>query len=109
MSPRKTSMDKIRSGALEVILMLSLPEYALEHGVCISFNCWSNCREGKRRTRFSPDEAGWWNYEITFRPGPNVAVSIAPDEGERVTPDGFAGDFLVAPRDEEAGAEAKAS
>ena len=55
------------------------------------------------RVRFTPDEAGEWTYDVSFRQGDSVAVAVESGAGE---PAGFCdsarGSFAVAPRDETA-------
>ncbi len=57
------------------------------------------------KVRFSPDAAGNWEYEASFRRGPNVAVELVPNAGDvggANTPNGTRGSFTVAPRDPDA-------
>jgi hypothetical protein len=54
------------------------------------------------KVRFSPDASGFWQYEASFRRGPNVAVELSPtagDIGGINTPNGARGSFTVASRD----------
>jgi PelA/Pel-15E family pectate lyase len=51
------------------------------------------------RIRFSPQEAGTWKYEATFRAGPGVALQLGTDNGRALTPAPITGSFVVAPRD----------
>ncbi|TQV70510.1 DUF5060 domain-containing protein [Exilibacterium tricleocarpae] len=51
------------------------------------------------RVRFSPDEAGNWNYAATLRSGTNVAVELAPNAGSAASLGGATGSFAVAGRD----------
>lgn len=54
--------------------------------------------EGNRwRVHFVPDEPGLWSYYVSFRQGPAVAVSLAPEAGDPVPPDGVYGTFTVLP------------
>ncbi len=59
------------------------------------------------RVRFTPDEAGEWRYEASFRQGPEAAVSHDPEAGEATAFDGAGGVFTVAERDPEAPGFAK--
>ena len=54
------------------------------------------------RVRFSPDEAGEWMFQASFRQGKQIAVSLRPDEGKSTAFDGFEGSFTVAKRDVDA-------
>ncbi|MFD1143685.1 malectin domain-containing carbohydrate-binding protein [Larkinella insperata] len=50
------------------------------------------------KVHFSPDETGPWNYTLSMRKGPNVAVSDQLQEGEPVEAvDGQTGQFTVLP------------
>ncbi len=51
------------------------------------------------RTRFSPDEAGTWSYQASFRKGTDVAVNLGPAAGTVTGFDGASGNFDVADRD----------
>jgi hypothetical protein len=48
------------------------------------------------RARFTPDAAGIWSYQASFRSGPNVAVDLDPAAGTPAAFDGAAGTFEVA-------------
>lgn len=52
--------------------------------------CW--------RVRFTPDQAGRWNYTASFRSGPRIAVELA-GAGTPVAFDGETGSFNVVERD----------
>ena len=52
--------------------------------------------------RFTPDEAGRWSYQASFRTGKEIAVSLDPAAGRPVGFDGVRGSFDVAPGDPEA-------
>ncbi len=58
--------------------------------------------EDRWRALFTPDEAGDWRYQASFRQGEQVAVSLEPDAGEAAAFDGAAGSFAVGPSDPEA-------
>lgn len=49
--------------------------------------------------KFTPDEAGQWNYQASLRHGANVAVSFVDDAGESVTVPDAGGTMMVEPRD----------
>ena len=49
----------------------------------------------KWRAYFTPPEAGRWVYEISFRSGPEVALSNDLSSGHRVSGDGNNGSFDV--------------
>ena len=51
------------------------------------------------RAHFVPDETGEWTYAASFRTGPEVAVSLDPNAGQPVAPDGVSGRFTVLPSD----------
>jgi hypothetical protein len=51
------------------------------------------------RVRFTPDEAGTWSYQASFRKGANVAVDLDPTAGIAKGLDGASGTFDVAERD----------
>ncbi|MEX0981927.1 MAG: DUF5060 domain-containing protein [Bacteroidales bacterium] len=54
----------------------------------------------KWRVKFVPDEAGTWNYSVSFLKGPEIAKSLKPVGGERnIAPDGETGTFKIAPAD----------
>jgi CubicO group peptidase (beta-lactamase class C family) len=57
-------------------------------------NVWS--------VRFTPDEAGQWSYQASFRTGNGVAVALNPAAGQPTAFDGAAGSFDVMPRDPQA-------
>lgn len=54
------------------------------------------------RVKFSPDEAGTWTYQASFRSGEQVAVALQSDAGEATAFDGAKGLFEVAPQPENA-------
>lgn len=49
------------------------------------------------QVRFSPDETGTWNYEVSFRTGQEVAISTNANAGVGTAFDGTTGNFQVAP------------
>ncbi len=51
------------------------------------------------RVLFAPDQVGAWNYAISFRSGPQLAVSRDPNEGEPMALHGAGGAFTVGPSD----------
>ena len=51
------------------------------------------------RVKFTPDKAGDWTYQASFRSGKGIAVSLDVDAGTPVAFDGRNGSFQVAPRD----------
>jgi hypothetical protein len=51
------------------------------------------------RARFSPDQAGTWTYNASFRQGSNVAVDLSPTAGTPSSFDVASGTFVVAERD----------
>ena len=54
----------------------------------------------KWRAHLSPDHIGQWNYRISFRRGPRVAVSDNPGAGAALPSiDGLAGTFNILPSD----------
>jgi len=53
----------------------------------------------KWRVHFSPEEAGNWSYEASFRQGRAIAVSTNPQAGEPIAFDGASGQFTVAESD----------
>jgi len=54
----------------------------------------------KWRVHFAPDVVGTWTYRVSFRKGPNVAVSEEKDAGESAGfMDGRTGSFKVGPTD----------
>lgn len=57
----------------------------------------------KWRVKFTPDQAGSWNYSVSFRTGTNVAVGVNRNVGSGGTyPDGESGFFEVGPADPDA-------
>jgi hypothetical protein len=53
----------------------------------------------KWQVRFTPDHTGKWTCKVSFRQGPNIAVSDAPDEGHPVFFDGAEISFNIGPSD----------
>lgn len=51
------------------------------------------------RVRFSPDQAGDWDYSASFRTGTNVAIDLAPTAGTPTSFDGNTGGFSVSTLD----------
>ncbi len=51
------------------------------------------------RAHFTPDAAGRWSFQASFRKGKQVAVSLDPDAGQPDAPDGQKGKFDVAAAD----------
>ncbi len=58
---------------------------------------------GKWQVRFTPDQTGIWNYIVSFRRGPEIAVSNDPGAGIGVSINGLAGTFTIAPSDKSDG------
>ncbi len=57
----------------------------------------TSARAGNRwRVHFVPDAAGLWRFTVSFRSGPDVALSPDPDAGRPLPPDGLTGSFTVA-------------
>jgi len=57
----------------------------------------TSARSGNRwRVRFVPDAAGLWRFAVSFRAGPDVALSPDPEAGRPLPPDGLSGTFSVA-------------
>jgi len=54
------------------------------------------------RVHFTPDQAGLWNFEASFRKGDNIAVGLNPTAGTATAFDGTKGNFTVADRDTKA-------
>ncbi|MDP8244397.1 MAG: DUF5060 domain-containing protein [Candidatus Hinthialibacter antarcticus] len=60
----------------------------------------SSAKSGDQwRTYFTPDEEGLWRYEVSFRKGARVALSLDPEAGEPDGFDGAKGAFKIAPTD----------
>jgi len=54
----------------------------------------------KWRAHFAPDQVGTWKYEVSFRKGPNVAVSERKNAGRSAGfMDGQSGSFNIGPTD----------
>ncbi len=51
------------------------------------------------RVRFVPDEAGSWDYRVSFHEGDNIALNLDLNQGATLDPHGLSGSFSVAPRD----------
>ncbi|MBN2316816.1 MAG: serine hydrolase [Sedimentisphaerales bacterium] len=51
------------------------------------------------RVHFTPDAAGRWSFQASFRRGKDIAVSFDSDAGQAVIPDGQGGEFEVAVAD----------
>ena len=51
------------------------------------------------RCRFNPDQPGLWSYRASFRTGPEIAVSLDPNDGVPSSFDGELGAFGVLRRD----------
>ena len=51
------------------------------------------------KARFSPNAAGLWGYEVSFRQGTNVAIDLSTSSGSPAFCDGAKGTFNVAARD----------
>ncbi len=51
----------------------------------------------KWRVHFTPDREGEWRFTASFRTGPDVALSLAPEAGQPAAFDGTTGSFRVAP------------
>ena len=49
----------------------------------------------KWRVRFSPDEAGTWNWTASFRSGSNVSIDLDPLAGTAASFDGATGSFDI--------------
>ncbi len=53
----------------------------------------------KWRVHFTPDRTGLWTYRVSFRTGPDIAISDDPKAGKAAPPDGLTGSFKIAPTD----------
>jgi len=53
----------------------------------------------KWRVHFVPDETGSWNYAVSFRTSPDIALSINPKTGSATAFDGVTGTLEIAPSD----------
>ncbi|MBL7966296.1 MAG: DUF5060 domain-containing protein [Prolixibacteraceae bacterium] len=53
----------------------------------------------KWQVNFVPDEAGSWNYRVSFRSGKDIAISDQPENGKAIAPDGASGSFHVTDAD----------
>lgn len=51
------------------------------------------------RIRFTPDEAGRWQYAASLRQGADIAVDSAANAGTALSADGESGEFIIAERD----------
>lgn len=51
------------------------------------------------RVRFSPDEAGTWNYNVSFRKGANIAIDLSATAGTVDNFNGTKGSFNIAASD----------
>jgi len=49
----------------------------------------------KWQANFVPDEAGTWNYKVSFRSGRDIAISDQAEGGSALAPDGTTGSFAV--------------
>ncbi len=47
---------------------------------------------------FTPDEPGLWNYRISFRSGPEIAISLDPNAGTALNQEGITGTVQVQPK-----------
>ena len=56
----------------------------------------------KWQVNFVPDEVGVWKYQVSFRTGKDISVSIQPDEGTSLPPNGTSGSFTVTAADKNA-------
>ncbi len=55
------------------------------------------------RVHFAPDAVGEWEYRVSFRIGPDIAVDDYPEAGTAVPPiDGLSGSFTIDPTDKSA-------
>jgi len=60
-------------------------------------------RGNKWRVFFSPKATGVWSYRVSFRTGPDVALSLEADAGAAWPPlDGKTGTFVIGPTDKQA-------
>ena len=58
----------------------------------------SSTHGNKWRVKFTPDESGQWGYRVSFRSGPDIAISDDPRAGSPVTElDGQSGTVEVGP------------
>lgn len=62
----------------------------------------SATKGNKWRAHFRPDAAGKWTYVVSFRSGPNIAVSPEPGEGSPGAMDGLTGTIAVGASDKAA-------
>jgi len=56
----------------------------------------TSARAGNKwRVHFAPDRVGLWRFRVSFRTGHDVALSLDPEAGQPVPPDGAAGSFRI--------------
>jgi len=55
------------------------------------------------QVHFTPDRPGEWSYEVSFRKGEQVNISLDKFAGEPIASDGQSGTFTVLPADTDAG------
>ncbi len=55
------------------------------------------------KVRFRPDRPGIWTYEVSFRKGPDIAISDDPSAGEGKSFDGTTGTFEVVKNEDHPG------
>jgi len=60
----------------------------------------TSARSGNQwRVHFTPDEVGAWRFRVSFRTGPDVALTLDPQAGTPLPPDGLTGTFQIGPTD----------
>jgi hypothetical protein len=56
----------------------------------------------KWQVNFVPDEAGVWNYLVSFRTGDDISISDQAEEGIKLAPNGTSGTFTINSTDQSA-------
>jgi len=56
----------------------------------------------KWQVNFVADEAGKWNYSVSFRSGKDIAISDQPAEGKAIAPNDASGTFTITATDKSA-------
>jgi hypothetical protein len=60
----------------------------------------TSAKDGNKwRVHFIPDQTGVWDYTVSFRTGPDVAVSADANAGQPAAPNGVKGTLNIGPSD----------
>lgn len=106
--PISSEADFSPNPFLDYRLQVTFTNGAKQYNIPGFFSADGNAAESgaitgnKWQVNFVPDEAGTWDYTVSFRSGKDIAISDYNDVGKTLAPDGISGKFIVTATDKNA-------